>query len=180
MRALSLHQPWASLVALGVKRIETRSWATSYRGPLAIHASRKFPRLHEAQDAWHAFPLEVYEATRSTENRTRFPPEGQHCGPLPLGAVVATATLVDCVPIVEFMADPPVNHITIGWDGRLRSWEVTSVEPRAWRKREPFDVTDQRPYGDFSPGRYAWLLADIKPLAPVPAKGRQGLWEWSA
>ena len=37
-RALTLHQPWASLIALGVKTIETRSWSTPYRGPLAIHA----------------------------------------------------------------------------------------------------------------------------------------------
>lgn len=40
MKALSLTQPWASLVAVGAKRIETRSWRTSYRGPLAIHAAK--------------------------------------------------------------------------------------------------------------------------------------------
>ena len=39
MKTLSLIQPWASLIALGEKRIETRSWGTRYRGPLAIHAS---------------------------------------------------------------------------------------------------------------------------------------------
>ena len=32
VKALSLTQPWATLVAMGAKRIETRSWATSYRG----------------------------------------------------------------------------------------------------------------------------------------------------
>lgn len=41
MRAISLHQPWASLVAHGLKRFETRSWTTSYRGPLAIHAAKR-------------------------------------------------------------------------------------------------------------------------------------------
>jgi hypothetical protein len=35
MKTLTLHQPWATLVALGAKQIETRSWAASYRGPLA-------------------------------------------------------------------------------------------------------------------------------------------------
>ncbi len=39
MKALSLKQPWATLVAMGIKTIETRSWATDYRGPLFIHAS---------------------------------------------------------------------------------------------------------------------------------------------
>ena len=39
MKALSLRQPWASLIADGRKTIETRTWRTRYRGPLAIHAS---------------------------------------------------------------------------------------------------------------------------------------------
>ena len=46
MKAISLWQPWASAISLGIKRIETRSWETDYRGPLAIHAAK---RLEEAQ-----------------------------------------------------------------------------------------------------------------------------------
>jgi hypothetical protein len=44
VKALSLTQPWASLVALGEKRVETRSWNTNYRGLLAIHAAKTYPR----------------------------------------------------------------------------------------------------------------------------------------
>jgi hypothetical protein len=40
MKAISLHQPWAAAVAVGIKWIETRSWRTHYRGPLAIHAAK--------------------------------------------------------------------------------------------------------------------------------------------
>jgi hypothetical protein len=43
MKGLSLWQPWAQLVAIGAKNIETRSWGTDHRGPLAIHATRAFP-----------------------------------------------------------------------------------------------------------------------------------------
>jgi activating signal cointegrator 1 len=43
MKGLSLWQPWAQLVAIGAKKIETRSWGTDYRGPLAIHATKAFP-----------------------------------------------------------------------------------------------------------------------------------------
>ena len=43
MKALTLTQPWASLVANGEKKVETRSWSTQYRGPLAIHAAKGFP-----------------------------------------------------------------------------------------------------------------------------------------
>lgn len=39
MKVISLLQPWASLVVMGHKRIETRSWNTSYRGEVLIHAS---------------------------------------------------------------------------------------------------------------------------------------------
>jgi len=41
MKAISLKQPWASLVASGQKTIETRTWCTSYRGPILICASKK-------------------------------------------------------------------------------------------------------------------------------------------
>jgi activating signal cointegrator 1 len=41
MKAISLWQPWASLVVLGEKKIETRSWDTAYRGPLLIHAAKR-------------------------------------------------------------------------------------------------------------------------------------------
>lgn len=40
MKLISLWEPWATLMAIGAKRIETRSWQTSYRGWLAIHASK--------------------------------------------------------------------------------------------------------------------------------------------
>lgn len=43
MKAITLHQPWATLMALGHKTVETRSWSTRYRGPLAIHAAATFP-----------------------------------------------------------------------------------------------------------------------------------------
>jgi len=39
-KALSVKQPWAGLIAQGVKTIETRRWATNYRGPLLLCASK--------------------------------------------------------------------------------------------------------------------------------------------
>lgn len=43
MKALTLWQPWATLWALQLKLNETRSWATTYSGPLAIHAAKNTP-----------------------------------------------------------------------------------------------------------------------------------------
>lgn len=43
MKALTLWQPWASMVALGEKRVETRCWSTKYRGEIAIHSAAALP-----------------------------------------------------------------------------------------------------------------------------------------
>lgn len=135
MKALSLTQPWATLVAIGAKKIETRSWRTSYRGPLAIHAAKGFP----------ARARDLYD----TNSRIRYALQADHkvrvadsALVLPRGAIVATCCLLDCVPVEQI--------------------DLTYLE---------------RSFGDYTPGRWGWLLADIKPLkTPIPAKGALGLW----
>lgn len=42
MKAITLHQPWATLIMVGLKRFETRGQRFTYKGPLAIHASRSW------------------------------------------------------------------------------------------------------------------------------------------
>jgi hypothetical protein len=199
VKALTLWQPWASLVALGVKSIETRSWSTSYRGPLAIHASKRpadqsnlrlWMPLHSAMKrtlpcgtCGHA---DGFHACHMTFTRCICNCDGWTEPPLPLGAVVATSTLVDVVPTLaaeDTIDQAWMPHVAPTKQGDLWLWEGPgevenlSTGRLPWRHR---DIEDQRPYGDFSPGRHAWLLADIEPLAePIPAKGRQGLWEWT-
>ena len=41
MKCISVKQPWATKIANGCKTIETRTWSTNYRGPLAIASSKK-------------------------------------------------------------------------------------------------------------------------------------------
>jgi hypothetical protein len=90
MKALSVMQPWATLIALGAKRIETRSWSTSYRGPLAIHASSRMSR--EAALSLRTPPIR--EALAAGGYHQGIGPASNPCG-LPLGAVIAVVTLVD-------------------------------------------------------------------------------------
>ncbi len=45
VKAISLCQPWASAMALGLKRNETRSWATSHRGDLVICSTKQMPQV---------------------------------------------------------------------------------------------------------------------------------------
>ncbi len=99
MKTISLWQPWASLMAVELKMIETRGWYTSYRGPLAIHATKGFPA--EAQE------LAEYFMLASPEVERRF----EACGyrtvdDLPRGAVVAVTELVDCKKMTpEFLRE---------------------------------------------------------------------------
>jgi hypothetical protein len=88
---------------------------------------------------------------------------------LPLGAAIALVDLVDCLPVTNAGDGhhPNIHRIFHAADGLWRS----PVEGPA------SNITDQLPYGDFTPGRYGWLLDSIRPLPePVPVKGRQGLW----
>ena len=82
MRAISLWEPWATAIAVGAKKIETRGWPTSYRGPLAIHAAKT--RAHvEFLFTIHAEPLRK-EGITLVEH-------------LAFGCVVATCRLEMCV-----------------------------------------------------------------------------------
>ena len=82
---LSLSQPWATLVVAGAKKIETRSWGTGYRGPLAIHASARYQTLDD-----RVLRYDEPFATAILEARFR------EDDPLPLGAVLGLVLLTDC------------------------------------------------------------------------------------
>lgn len=165
MKALTIWQPWASLIACGVKQYETRSWPTKYRGPIAIHAAIKKPL---------SVPLSgdcMGIITDEMMNARRLPLWEQ----MPRGAVIATAELVNVwhiaynvktdveearkYPIIgERMAED--KHETVGYDYFVPSKREIAL-------------------GDWMPGRYAWKLANVKPLPlPIPVKGKQGLWNF--
>ena len=63
MKALTLIQPWASLILLGEKKIETRSWKTNYRGPIAIHAGKKIDKS-VFEDPFYCDILNKYGITK--------------------------------------------------------------------------------------------------------------------
>lgn len=85
MKALTLTAPFATLIACGEKRIETRSWATSYRGLLAIHEAKTLRR----EDREYA---EEHHAILAALGRHGY----RDLRALPLGCVVAVARVVAC------------------------------------------------------------------------------------
>ena len=106
MKAITIWQPWGSAIAIEAKGYETRGWATSYRGPIAIHAAKR----------------------------------------------------------------PYMNIIkTLPADTQRLLQQLDYIVPTA----------QEMALGDWTPGRYAWELRNIKLLPePIPAKGQQGLWNW--
>lgn len=92
MKAISLWQPWASLWCSARKVHETRHWATSYRGLLLIHATKRFERNFGPND-----PLRLILDDEF----------GGHWGmDLPTGALIGMVRLVACKP-TETM---PIGH----------------------------------------------------------------------
>jgi hypothetical protein len=77
MKALSLTQPWASAVSHEIKRWETRSWPTHFRGEVAIHAAKGFPGW--ARD---------FADIESVEHR--------ELDELPLGFILCLCNLTEC------------------------------------------------------------------------------------
>jgi hypothetical protein len=140
IKALSIYQPWASLIAVGAKRFETRSWATSYRGPLLICASKRIFNLCD-------FSPEFKDALFSL-----LPTNIMAILNIPFGKAVAIVDLIACVPTTDIMA--------LWLDGR-----------------GPAEIGMELNFGDFSAGRYAWELANVRAIEPFPVKGRQGLFE---
>ena len=99
MKALSLWQPHAHAIALGLKPYETRDWAMKYRGPLAIHAAK---RPWEDVGDWH------------TEARRRIlggiTRAEQSVGRMAFGAVVCVADVADCIPTRDLRGRIPTEH----------------------------------------------------------------------
>ena len=120
MKAITIWQPWAELIILGFKQHETRSWATTYRGKIAIHAG-KFHRLP------HSVYTEIAEAIG-------IPPE-EYAGSwlaaaeagkgVHFGAVIGTATLTGSYSTEYLRRTLPEQEIALGdfTDGR-HGWKL--------------------------------------------------------
>ena len=117
MKALTLTQPWATLVAIGAKRIETRSWHTLYRGPLAIHAAKAFPVWAQAMCTHKHFRAALHGAGYTL------------VASLPRGAAIAIVTLADITPIIFQRDVPPEPEATFGdyTSGRW-AWHLTAAQ----------------------------------------------------
>ncbi len=149
--AITLHQPWASLIALGLKTVETRSWPAPARlvgQRIAVHAGRRVVRQPGA-----AIERELREHLGNDWRRA-----------VPAGAVLATATLAGVAKVerVDLLTNQAIHDVSIGIGHGV-----------------PLGGTNIDPWGDFSPDRWLWFLSDVRPFPePIPAVGHQSFWHW--
>jgi hypothetical protein len=142
MKAITMTQPWATLLALGANRIETRSWPTNYRGPLAIHTAMGFPKY-------------AVELCRQSPYAEALAAGGYHsAADLPRGQIISVGML----------------------DGLVRC-DASTERPIIEQSRAGLLPPDELAFGDFSAGRFGFVMRDMRMLAaPVPARGMLGLW----
>lgn len=147
MKVLTLTQPWASLMCFDEKRYETRSWPTSHRGELAIHAAKTFPR--HAKELCGTEPFRTVLARHGVKIWTD----------LPLGKILCVVNVIGCFKTIDYVAETHPDSNT----------------PTMFRSTRPAEFEFN--FGDYSPNRFFIVTRDVKPIEPIEAVGKLGLWE---
>lgn len=153
MHAITLWQPWAQLVAAGIKVQETRSWAPPrwlIGKRIAIHAAKRRP----TKALLKGLPRVIHDDMYAQYGY-------DWVDSIPYGAVICTAQLFGVARLTG-----KKNPGEWGLDGvRIDTGEHVQIFSDA--------------YGDYSAGRYIWGLQHIKKKRrPVPMAGKQGLWRF--
>lgn len=151
LKALSLTQPWATLIALGIKLAETRDRSAGRRmlpgEVIAIHATRNIA------------PNDDLVPDIVDEMAGRYGRDWRN--KLPLGSVVALARFKMSAEVVE------------------RESGLAIVRVRA--SEQALDHYDSVPidsFGDFSIGRHLWVFDAVQSIEPIPARGMPSVWPW--
>lgn len=155
MKAITVHQPYASLIVEGRKRFETRSWAYSRKldgQRVAIHAASLLNR--KVKDDFHREYF-GYPIARNDWWKKSY------------GAVVGTAILDRCGQVVVVENVDESGVLEIRWRATAGRGAATEIIPKSECR-----------HGDFSRGRWIWELALAQLMTPVHVRGWQGFWNW--
>lgn len=114
MKVLSIKEPYATLIKMKHKKIETRSWKTKYRGELYIHASiSKAPKKLLEKDFMKSLVTEQ---------------------DLPYGKIILKANLVDCIEmtkewIEKLKKENPQEYLLGLYEEGRYAWVLENVTP---------------------------------------------------
>jgi hypothetical protein len=96
MIALSIRQPWASLILKAGKDVENRCWPTKFRGRILIHAAKGMTR-DEHEDAIEFAVMAIKANPRDGAKTTTLRALGFAFEDLPRGGIIGSVEIVDCV-----------------------------------------------------------------------------------
>lgn len=169
MKCLSLWQPFASLMVAGKKRCETRSWQMLHRGPLLIHAAKRFQDdqsdlCFEEPFATVLREMGVMQDMPLTEMERAFGGvvTAKTVLTFALGAIIGRVDVVDCY------ATERVGCVA----------DAAAVTPMRMPGDKLYVSATEYAFGDFSPGRFAFLCENPVQFAkPTPFKGCIGLFD---
>ena len=124
MKALSIRQPWAQLIAIGAKDIENRTWRTSFTGRIYIHTGQRFDPhalewlLSHGVSPWKSLVLHTRKL-------------------IPTGGIIGEVDITGCVteseslwfegPYGLTLANPTLYPRLVPWKGHLGLFDVPDV-----------------------------------------------------
>jgi hypothetical protein len=152
--AISLYQPWATLIMLGAKCFETRHWDTEYRGVLIIHAAKAEGDLVMCKQPMFANVLVKAGITRIRD--------------LPLGAALGA---------VDLVATHSAEKIAVSLSNQERAFGNYGPGRRAWELRKPRPFPAGPIWMPGKQGLWNWETAwDARyPILPPPILDAEGL-----
>ncbi|EJL66291.1 ASCH domain-containing protein [Flavobacterium sp. CF136] len=123
MKALSIKQPWAHLIAAGIKDIENRTWRTNFRGRIYIHASGKVYPFFKGNNL--AFPVDQWEVIKK---RVDVHKQEEHDKFFLTSAIIGEVDIVDCVINHSsiWAEKTPMNHYPIPKDKKIYNWVLAN------------------------------------------------------
>ena len=142
MKALTVKQPWASLIAQGLKDVENRTWKTNYRGKILIHAAAT-----AVKEGWDA--LNEAQLVKVFNQKEKLYGGNED---LPNGAIVGSVEIVDCVK----------NHPSIWAEQGVWNWVL--------KNPVMFDEPVTGVKGKLSLWEYEGEIPENKPKVVEPAK----------
>lgn len=151
MRAISLWQPWAELVARELKQYETRHW-TCQLGPVAIHAAKRPYSDKEMVEKAHACRIQMLQDEVDPFT-------------LKFGVVLCVAEIVACVKVDAVRDQLDKRELAYGnYDNTCPDCKGLGCNGCDTKGRIQ---------------RYAWRIANVRRLPnPVPVTGHQGFFFW--
>lgn len=196
MKVLSIRQPWATLICLGVKPIENRTWQTKHRGALAIHASGQnlLAKNNESalEIAGDYFPKPFQTAIKKREQEIDSALEQAHAAETPDFASyfakekskVQSIILQDLTRFMYYLDLIDAGIFGQVWQEKAENDDLFSAGEiigevqvtdciHADKQKEAFGFKD--PWAD----KRGWLWRLKEPQlyeTPEFAKGAQGLW----